>query len=102
MPRPEFVILSRVPAQEGEMRPLGSRAQIVEGLAHCNTAPERAGEDLLYGPGLEILLPPDQDPVRQMILRISDEDIGYIVMLRMAKEFQWKVLDPESGRELQP
>ena len=102
MPRPEFAILSRTPSQDGVLPALGSRAEIVDGLAHCNTAPEAPGEDLLYGPGLEILLPPGEDPIRQMILRISDDDIGYIVMLRMAKEFRWKVRDLESGRELQP
>jgi hypothetical protein len=37
-----------------------------------------------------------------MILRISDDDIGYVVMLRMAKEFRWKVRDLEHGREFQP
>ncbi len=102
MPRPEFVILSREASADGELVPLGSRAEIVDGLSHCNTGPEAPGEDLLYGPGLEILLPPGEDPIRQMILRISDDDIGYVVMLRMAKEFRWKVRDLEHGREFQP
>jgi hypothetical protein len=102
MSRRQFVILSREPATEGgEMPPLGTRADVVAGLAHCNTSPEVAGGDTLYGPGLEFELPPDHDPVRQMLLNISDDDIAWIMIMRIAREFGWKILDPQSGREFQ-
>ena len=99
MARKQFVVLSREPAVDGQMPPLGSRADLVERLAHCNTGPESPGEDLLYGPGIELELPPGQDPVRQMLLSITDDDIAWNVIVRIAQEFSWKILDPQSGRE---
>ncbi len=101
MAKRQFVILSRDPASDGQLPPLGSRAQVIEGLAHCNTAPEMPGDDVLYGPGLEFELPPGQDPVRQMLMSISDDDIAWIMIMRIAREFGWKILDPQSGREFQ-
>jgi hypothetical protein len=47
-------------------------------------------------------LPPEQDPVLQMLLTVSDEDIAWSVILRLAREMQWKILDPSNGRELSP
>ncbi|MFO0783105.1 MAG: hypothetical protein U0636_05430 [Phycisphaerales bacterium] len=102
MARRTFVILSRQPSEEGILAPIGTRAQVMEGLAHCNTAPEVPTGDTLYGPGVEFELPPGQDPIRQMILTISDDDIAWVVIMRVAREFGWKVLDPTTGRELQP
>ena len=101
MAKRQFVILSREPASDGQLPALGTRAQVIEGLAHCNTAPETAGEDVLYGPGLEFELPPGQDPVRQMLMSISDDDIAWIMIMRIAREFGWTILDPQSGREFQ-
>lgn len=57
---------------------------------------------MLYGPGIELELPPEQDPVLQMLLTVSDEDIAWSVILRLAREMQWKILDPSNGRELSP
>ena len=102
MSKRKFVILSRTPAANGELAPIGTRAEVVAGLAHCNTSPEQAGGDVLYGPGVEFELPPQQDPVLQMLLAISDDDIAWIVIMRVAREFGWKVVDPTTGRELQP
>lgn len=101
MSRRQFVILSRQPAPDGQMPELGKRDDIVRGLAHCNTAPDVPGGDVLYGPGLEFELPPGQDPVRQMLMTISDDDIAWILVVRIAREFGWKVLDPQTGREFQ-
>ncbi|MBL9140406.1 MAG: hypothetical protein JNK53_00945 [Phycisphaerae bacterium] len=84
------------------LAPIGSRAHVVLSLAHCNTSPEVDGGDVLYGPGVEFELPPQQDPVIQMQLAISDDDIAWIVIMRVAREFGWKVVDPTTGRELQP
>ena len=101
MSRRQFVILSRHPATNGDMPALGSRSEVTAGLAHCNTGPETADGDTLYGPGLELQLPLNQDPVRQMVLTISDDDIAWIMIMRIAREFGWKILDTESGREFQ-
>lgn len=102
MSKRKFVIQSRQPSTDGMLAPIGPRAQIVQGLAHCNTSPEMEGGDVLYGPGVEFELPPMQDPVVQMQMAISDDDIAWIVIMRVAREFGWKVVDPTTGRELQP
>ncbi|MBX3354961.1 MAG: hypothetical protein KF724_04605 [Phycisphaeraceae bacterium] len=102
MSRRQFVILSRNSSSDGSLPPIGERRDIVAGLEHCNTAPETADGDILYGPGIEIELPPGQDPVSQMLLSISDEDIAWVVVIRLAREFGWKILDPNTGRELNP
>jgi hypothetical protein len=102
MSRRQFAILSRQPAVDGVLAPIGTRKEVVHGLAHCNTAPEVPGGDVLYGPGIEFELPPGQDPVRQMLLSISDDDIAWVVIMRVAREFGWKILDPQTGREFQP
>lgn len=102
MAKRTFVILSRTPTTNGTLVPLGPRAQVFAGLAHCNIAPESEGADVLYGPGVEFEVAPGQDPVQQMLMTISDEDIAWVVIMRVAREFGWKVLDPTTGRELQP
>jgi hypothetical protein len=102
MSKRKFVIMSRTPPNNGELMPIGTRAEVLAGLAHCNTSPESAEGDVLFGPGIEFELPPGQDPVTQMLLSISDDDIAWIVIMRVAREFGWKVLDPTTGRELQP
>jgi hypothetical protein len=83
------------------MVPIGSRRELLRGLARLNTAPEReAAGDVLYGPGIRIELTPGQDPVTQMLVTINEEEIGWLVLLRLAKEFRWKLVDPATGREL--
>ncbi len=99
----QFVILSgREPAGDG-MPPIGPRQDILEQLARCNTAPEAAEHaDVLYGPGIRIELTPGQDPVSQMLVTITEEEIGWQVLTRLIHHFQWKLLDPNTGRELTP
>lgn len=102
MSRRQFVILSRNPAaQDGTMVPLGTRAEVLAGLAHCNTGPDSPNGDVLYGPGLELHLAPGDGPVTQMLMTVSDDDVAWLIIMRIAKEFGWKILDPESGREFQ-
>ena len=84
------------------MAPIGTRQEILQTLANYNTAPEDGEECVLYGPGIEIEMPPDQDPVNQMLMSISEEEIAWLVVMRLAKELNWRILDPESGRELNP
>jgi len=103
VPSQQFVILSREMAGDNGMAPLGSRRDIIDQLGRFNTAPQRSGEDeSLYGPGIVISLPPMIDPVPQMLVSITEEEIGWQVVLRLAKHFQWKIVDTTSGRELNP
>ena len=102
MARRQFVILSRATNADGGLAPLGKRRDIEASLACRNTAAERPGGDTLFGPGIELELAPGQDPIVQMLLNVSDEDIAWPVIMRLARELQWKILDPSSGRELSP
>ena len=38
----------------------------------------------------------------QMLMSITEEEIAWLVVMRLAKEMEWKILDPETGRELRP
>lgn len=104
MPLAQLVILARdtdPPKANGALTPIARRKEVVRELAAWNTAPEVDDGEILYGPGLEIELPPD-DPVTQMLMTVTDEDIAWVVILKMAKELKWRLLDPMSGRELKP
>jgi len=98
----QFVILSREPAPSNGMAPIGRRDDIVRTLSRFNTAPERAGDDVLHGPGIRIEMPPGQETITQMLMSIIEEEIAWLVVMRLARELRWKILDPESGRELSP
>lgn len=103
MPSQQYVILSRETASDNGMAPLGTRREIIDQLSNFNTAPQREGEDEpLYGPGIVISLPPMTDPVSQMLVSVTEEEIGWLVILRLAKHFRWKIVDTTSGRELNP
>ena len=84
------------------MAAIGSRAEIIEKLSRLNTAPEQVGEDALFGPGIRIDLPPEQETIDQMLLTIIEEEIAYLVIMRISRICGWKILDPETGRELNP
>jgi hypothetical protein len=100
----QFVIVSsREPAEAGALAPIGSRAEIVGQLARCNTGPERPeARDVLYGPGIRIEMTPGQDPITQMLATVTEDEIGWQVLPRLVNEFHWKLLDPDTGRELNP
>jgi hypothetical protein len=34
-------------------------------------------------------------------MSISDDDNAWIMIMRIAREIGWKILDPQSGREFQ-
>jgi hypothetical protein len=97
-----FVVQSRRRAADGTLAPLGARRDIEAALASRNTHSDHPGGDRLYGPGIDIDIAPDEDPVLQMLLTINDEDIAWDVIVRLSREFQWKIIDPNSGRELSP
>jgi len=95
MPRRELVVMSLEDAGDA----LADRRELVDRLAVFNTSPETTGGDVLYGPGIRIDLPPEQDPVNQMLLTVVDEDIAFSVIRRILGEFPWRILDPISGME---
>jgi len=82
------------------MAPLGDRVQLVRDLSRFNTAPEREGDDVLYGPGIRLELPPQQEVIEQMLMTINEEEIAWLVIMRLAKTFDWKIVDTNTGREL--
>ena len=99
----QYVILSKQPPSSSSngMPPIGTRREIINDLARYNTAPERTEDkQTLYGPGIRLELPPDQDPVTQMLLTVVEEEIAWLVILRLAKAFSWKIVDVNTGREL--
>lgn len=99
----QFVIMSREEATSSGMAPLGTRREIIEQLSQFNTAPQCDGEDeSLYGPGVVISLPPETDPVTQMLIVITEEEISWQVIMRLGKHFEWKLVDMSTGRELNP
>lgn len=96
-----LVILSGDPPRgDGSMAAIGTRAEILQRLRRLNTGPQAPGEDVLYGPGIEIEFPPGQDPVTQMLLRTSDDDLAWDVIAAISRVTHWKMLDPGTGREL--
>lgn len=98
---PLYIILARTQAPGAEPAVIGTRREILDKLARLNTMPEREGEeDVLYGPGICIELPPDNGPVRQMTMTVNEEEIAWQVVSRLIKELPCRLLDPESGREL--
>ena len=98
----QFVILGHDPDGAGEaMAPVGPRPEILAKLARHNTAPEGNGSgDVLFGPGFCLELTPGQDPITQMLVTINEDEIGWFVLTRIIKQFGWKLLDPDTGREL--
>ncbi|MCA9296536.1 MAG: hypothetical protein KC983_08460 [Phycisphaerales bacterium] len=95
----QFVILSSEPSTK-TMAPIGTRAQLLKDLGRFNCAPERDGSNTLWGPGITMELPPEQDEITQMLLTITEDEIAWLTIVRLVKQFGWKLLDPMTGREL--
>jgi hypothetical protein len=98
MARARYVIQHPEPATDGSLSPIGSRADLLEDLATCNTGPDRSGSDTLYGPGIELALTPGEDPVRQILMTVTDDDIAWTIIHRIKHQFGWRFVDPETGR----
>lgn len=84
--------------------PLGSYRQVVELLARFNTGPDGSKKPenfgVLHGPGFLVQMPfvgPD-DPVSQIVVSLTEEDIAWPVLLRVCRVLEWKMMDPQSGR----
>ena len=97
-----FVITSRDSEDDGTRAALGTRDEVFKQLSHYNTQPEIEGGDSLWGPGIRLDVSPGEDPIRQMLLYIVEEEIAWLAVVRLAKRFNWMIIDIESGRELQP
>jgi hypothetical protein len=82
------------------MASLGDRKTIIQQLGQMNTCPEREGEPFLYGPGIKLEMREGEDPVRQILLSIVEEEIAWLVIERIAKTFNWKIIDFETGDEI--
>ena len=91
--------MSKRPSTANGLPSIGRRADLVRKLADYNTAPEREGDDVLHGPGIRLELPPDQLDVSQMLMTVTEEEIAWLVIMRLLKDFEWKILDMNTGRE---
>lgn len=97
----QLVVMSPKPAAtDGSLAPLASREELLNQLAARNTGPDQDGGEMLFGPGIRLDLTPDEDPVTQMLLEIVDEDIGWDVATRLARDLGWALRDTMSGRTL--
>ncbi len=95
-----LVVIASTPAADKGMIPLGSRKQVLERLANLNTHPDTPSGDVLYGPGIEFQLGPQQESITQMLLDVTDEDIAWLVIERIGRTLQWKFVDMNTGNEL--
>ncbi len=96
----QLVVLSAAEPNDRGLSPIGTRAEIERKLLHLNTGADGSGDETLYGPGIEIQLASNQDPVVQMLMMVSDEDIAWLVVERMGRTLQWKFVDINTGSEL--
>jgi len=108
MPRlADFYVLQRPrPKSEGGgFLPLGARDEVLRFFASVNTTPDRPATDVLYGPGICVELPPSQDPVLQVTVKVTEDELFEILflgtsnepigrMLRMALSRGWRFFDP--------
>ncbi len=95
-----YVIQARVEEDSTERKSLGTREYILSSLASYNTMPEKEGDDMLWGPGIRIELPPTEGDVQQMLLHFVEDELAWDILPRLAKQFDWSVTDIETGREL--
>ena len=95
-----LVVLPSVAPSERSPSSLGSRASVEKSLRVLNTQSDSQSVDILYGPGIQFQLAPNQDPVVQMLLEVSDEDIGWLVIERIGRTLKWKFVDINTGNEL--
>ncbi|MBL0927724.1 MAG: hypothetical protein IBJ11_08740 [Phycisphaerales bacterium] len=82
--------------------PLGTFREVVEAFAAYNTGPDGDPEssNLLYGPGIRVELPfvDARDPVQQVVVSLTEEDIAWSVLERICRGLKWKMMDPGTGR----
>lgn len=103
-------ILQRPPTKRAgdPPAPLATRAELLAVFGRMNTGPERAGGDVLYGPGLRVELPPGQDPVMQAAIHVTEDELFQSLFLgteherpgRLAREVRgrgWQLVNQAEG-----
>lgn len=109
--RTRQVLLVKVVKMEGEEAPsilnsvpLGTCRQVTKDLAGFNTGPDGGASiesfGVLHGPGMVVQLPMvgADDPVSQVIVTMSEEDMAWPVLIRICRVLGWKMMDPQTGR----
>jgi len=116
MPRlADFYVLQkpRRKAEGGGFAPLGSREEIIRFFATVNTTADRPGTDVLHGPGIRVELPPAQDPVQQLTINVTEDELFEILfsgtaiepmgrLLRAARARGWCFFDPVRSEYVPP
>lgn len=92
-----FAILSPNTSNANGQSPIGPKAEIVNALGTMNTHPQSPGENVLWGPGVKLEMVNDEDPLKQILLTITEEEIAWLVIARMMQTFGWRVVDLETG-----
>lgn len=103
----------RLKAEGGGLVPLASRAEVVQFFRAFNTAPDRAGADMLHGPGIRVEMPPMQDPVMQLTISVTEDELFHILffgtaneprgrLLRATLERGWRFFDPVRAEYVPP
>jgi hypothetical protein len=87
---------------------LGTLREVLDALARYNTGPDGAasknglGAMMLYGPGMLMEMAPIDGEVKQVMVTMTDDDFAFPVLMRLCREQQWTMLDPETGRRFGP
>ena len=77
---------------------------MLDALRLFNTTPDGSETPesfgVLYGPGLIAQMPmaDRNDPIMQVAISMTEEDIAWPVIMRMCSRLGWKMMDPSSGR----
>jgi hypothetical protein len=103
MPRRRQLVLVKPAEKPGDSAPLGSVRQVRDTLGRFNTASDGSidpagGLEVLHGPGLTCELASAVEPVKQVLVTVTDEDIAWPVLSRLCKAAQWKMMDIDTGR----
>lgn len=103
----------RLKAEGGGLVPLASRDEVVRFFRSFNTAPDRTGADILHGPGIRVEMPPMQDPVMQLTVSVTEDELFHILffgtaneprgrLLRATLEQGWRFFDPVRAEYVPP
>ena len=103
----------RAKAEGGGLAPLASRSEIVRFFRAFNTAMDHEGADVLHGPGIRVEMPPMQDPVMQLTVTVTEDELFHILffgtqneprgrLLRGTMERGWRFFDPVRSEYVPP
>ena len=97
-----FVEIHRESLSE-ELLPFGTRAELRALLRGYNIAAETESPDEteLYGPGVQVFLPPtEEDRIVQFEIFEDDLDISKKVLVNLAKTQNWDFIDRDTDRRM--